>query len=486
MTEPPRDQMSALLDLYRRGQMAMAAERAEKLARRYPRAVVLWNLMGAASASLGRLDQAERAFIRACELCPDYADAHSNVGNVFLQRQKLDEAVAAFRRALAINADHADAHNNLGNALKAQNKLDEAVAAYRRAIAIEPRHAAAYFNLGIALREQNNLNEAIAAYRRVLAMQPDHVDACLNQSIALLSAGDLRAGFKGYESRWRAKGAQRFRRSAKPLWLGDSDIAGRTILLWGDQGLGDQIQFARYASCLSERGAQVILEVKDALVRVLSDLKGVSKVVPASRPVADTEFDVHCPLMSLPLALGTDLSTIPPVPGITTHLKDVPRWADRLGSDAPRVGIAWSGNPQHKNDHNRSIALPIFAAILSSSCTWINLQKDVSAADRERRDILGRIRNFDGEISDFVDTAALCENCDLVISVDTSVAHLAATLGRPVWLLLPFAADWRWLQGRSDSPWYPSVKLYRQDRIADWGGVLDRVRADLQGWLAAR
>jgi tetratricopeptide (TPR) repeat protein len=442
--------------------------------------------LGLAMFKQGKLDEAIVAYQRAIVIKPDHADAYSNFGIALRDQGKLDEAIVAYQRAIAIKPNHANAYSNLGNALFDLGNLDDALAAYRRALAIDPDHADAFYNLGNVLGCQGNLNDALAAYRRVLAIDPNYADAHWNLSLALLTQGHFTSGWSEHEWRWKIKDLVRTRLSSKPLWLGTPSLRDRTILLWGEQGLGDQIQFARYATSISELGARVILEVSDPLVRVLGDLRGVSKIVAASTPVPDSGFDFHCPLMSLPLALGTELSTIPDAPRLTTHMQNVPRWAERVPSSMPKIGIAWSGNPKHKNDRNRSVALSQLAPILTPHATWISLQKELRDADRPTFDAAESIRHFGNQLDDFLDTAALCEQCDLVISVDTSVAHLAATLGRPVWLLLPFAADWRWLQDHDDSPWYPTMKLYRQQQIGDWEGVFQRVKVDLQTWLTQR
>ena len=469
--------------LYGQGQLEDAIAAHRRAIALAPDHVDAHTNLGVALTAQGQLEQAIAAHQRAIALMPQYAEAHSNLGNALKDRGQLDEATAAHRRAIALKPGYADAHSNLGNALKDQGQLDEAIAAYRQAIALQPDHADTHSNLGSALHALGEPEEAIAACQRAIAITPNHADAHWNASLSLLAMGHFSAGWDAYEWRWRCKNFLQPRPSGKPLWLGQSSLKGCRILLWGEQGLGDQIQFARYAPRLAELGAEVILEVHDALIGLLDGLPGVSKVVSARTRAPDSDFDVHCPLMSLPLALRTDLSTIPGVPRITAHRQAVPRWAGRVASAMPRIGLAWSGDQQNRNDRNRSLPLSRLAPILRPSAAWISLQKEVRAADRPAFDSFGGIQHFG---ADLVETAALCEHCDLVISVDTSIAHLAATLGRPVWVLLPFAADWRWLRGRDDSPWYPSVKLYRQPRIGDWEGVLQRVSADLQAWLHAR
>ena len=439
--------------------------------------------IGLVLIKLGGIDDAIAAFRRAIAINPDHAGAYCNLGAALRDRGDPAGAVAACERAIAIKPDYALAYSNLGTALRDQGKLDDAISAHQRAITLNPNHADAFSNLGVALFDQGQLDEAITAYKSAIEVNPNHIDAHWNASTAILSTGDLCRGWQFYEWRWKCHDLPRPRPSSKPLWLGAPSLRGHTILLWGEQGLGDQIQFARYASRIAELGAHVILEVDDALVRLLDNMIGVSKVVGASTPVPDSEFDYHCPLMSVPLALGTELSTIPEVPCLTAHMKDVPRWAKLVPSDTPKIGIAWSGNKKHKNDHNRSIALSQLTSILTPHAAWISLQKEMRDTDRLELNATGGVHHFGDQIFDFLDTAALCEQCDLVISVDTSVAHLAATLGRPVWLLLPFAADWRWLRGRDDSPWYPTMRLYRQQKIGDWDDVFWRLKFDLETWL---
>lgn len=468
---------------YAQGELDAAVAAHQRAIALAPDHVDAHNNLGVALTAKGELDQAIAACQRAVALAPNYAEAHSNLGNALRDQGKLDEAIAAHERAIALKPQYAEAHSNLGNALKDKDKLDKAIAAFQRAIALKPNHADAHSNLGNALHARGEMAESIAAYRHAIALKPDHADAHWNLSLALLARGDFAAGWGEYEWRWRCKNFLRPRLSGRPLWLGTSSLQGARILLWGEQGLGDQIQFARYASRIAELGAEVVLEAHDALVGLLDGLPGVSRLVGAGKPVPDSAFDVHCPLMSLPLALGTELSTIPGVQRLTAHMKHVPRWAERVALGMPKIGIAWSGDPKHKNDRHRSMDLSRLAQIFTPAATWISLQKDLRAGDRPTFDGFAGIQHFG---ADLVETAALCELCDLVISVDTSIAHLAATLGRPVWVLLPFAADFRWLRDRDDSPWYPTMTLYRQHRIGDWDGVLQRVQADLQAWLRDR
>ena len=297
-----------------------------------------------------------------------------------------------------------------------------------------------------------------------------------------LLSGNFKNGWEDYEWRWKSEeisktvGARNF---SQPLWLGAESLKDKTILLYAEQGLGDTIQFCRYAQLVEERGAKVILEVQRPLVNLLKDLKGPSQII--AKGDTPTNFDYQCPLLSLPLAFKTELHTIPPTQSISTPQEKISEWQAKLGEKSkPRIGIVWSGSTEHKNDHNRSLTLSNLMPHLSPYVEYICLQKELRSIDKELLSKHPQIKYFGDTLEDFTDTAALCELMDVVISVDTSVAHLASTLGKPTWVLLPYSPDWRWLLDRNDSPWYPSVKLYRQEKIHDWHGVLEKVKSDLE------
>jgi hypothetical protein len=294
--------------------------------------------------------------------------------------------------------------------------------------------------------------------------------------------GDFKGGFEVYERRWDADQHRAFRRDfALPLWTGAEDVAGKTVLLHAEQGFGDTIQFSRYAPLLAARGARVVLEVQEPLRTLMASLSGVAQIL--SRGEALPDFDLHCPLLSLPRAFGTELRAIPnAVPYLAVAKDAVTRWGARLGASGRRkIGIAWSGRPTHKNDRNRSVTLADFLKIFAGTdAAIVSLQREVRDADaamlRERADVI----HFGENLRDFADTAALMENLDLVIAVDTSVVHLAGALGKPVWVLLPFMPDWRWLLDRDDSPWYPNARLFRQDESRAWDSVIASVNAALR------
>lgn len=412
----------------------------------------------------------------------DYAQAHANRGAVLQELGRREEALASYDRSIEIWPDYAEGYFNRGTTLKALMRWNEALASYERAIALKPDYAAAYCDRAGVFMEVGRPDAALASYHRAVAIQPDFAEAQYNHSLALLLTGDYEKGWLNYE--WRWKNAEKLslerRLFSQPLWLGKESIAGKRLLIYGEQGLGDALQFCRFAKGVAAKGATVVLEVQRTLAPLLASVDGVSQVVPDGDPLP--EFDYHCPLLSLPLALRTTIETIP---AATKYLHSdtvkVARWRERLGvRTRPRIGLAWSGNPKQGNDHNRSLSIADWAAHLPREFEYICLQKDVRTADEEVLAANPWIWRLDGELQDFGDTAALCECLDLVISVCTSVAHLSAALGRPTWVLLPFNPDWRWLLDRDDSPWYPTATLYRQPAIGDWDGVFARVAADLR------
>jgi tetratricopeptide (TPR) repeat protein len=444
---------------------------------------VYYSNLGVVLKDQGKLDEAISAYQQAIRLKPDYAEAYSNLGDALWEQGKLDEAIAACRQAISFNPDMAEAHSNLGIALKGQGKLNEAVAACRQAIRIKPDFAKAHSNLGLALKDQGKLAEAIAACRQAIHFRPDFADAHWNESLLSLLTGDFERGWIKSEWRWKSPSSNLSRRDfSQPLWLGREAVDGKTMLLHSEQGLGDTIQFCRYAPLVAAQGARVVLEVQKPLGQLMSDLVGVSHCV--SKGEALPDFDLHCPLLSLPLAFGTRLDTVPSTTPYLRAPSGGRDWEARLGpKDRPRIGLVWSGNPQHRDDGKRSIELNSLSPLFDIAATFVSLQKDVRARDEAALTERGNIIRLGQSLESFADTAAVISHLDLVISVDTSVAHLTGALGRPVWVLLPFVPDWRWLLDRDDSPWYPTARLFRQNDTRDWFSVVDRVRAALNDFV---
>ncbi|TFW23851.1 methyltransferase domain-containing protein [Duganella callida] len=463
----------------------------------------------------GQLDQAMQAYEQVLKLTPRHFDALHHIGILAFQKKNYPLSVDFLRLALSVNANVASAHANLGNTLKEMGQLEEALLNYDRALSLNGRDADTCYNRGAALHALGRLEDALQSYdsalaingkdhqawqsravvlkdlaqfeaareslTRALALDPGSVEAQWGKALLDLQFGRYTEGWRGYESRWNMPSLTVYdgERPQGAAWLGQGSLQGKTILLYAEQGLGDTLQFCRYVPMVAQLGARVILEVPAALAGLLGSLAGVSQLLVkgAARP----SYDCHCALMSLPLAFGTQVETIPAqVPYLSSDPQKVAEWAARLGAqDRPRVGVVWSGNSRHGNDRSRSIALSGFARLFSDRYEFVVLQKEVSSSDRALLETLPGVRQFSEAIADFSDTAALCELMDLVITVDTSVAHLAGALGKPAWVLLAIHPDWRWLLERKDSPWYPGVHLYRQTRRDDWAPVLQQVREDL-------
>jgi tetratricopeptide (TPR) repeat protein len=441
------------------------------------------NGRGRLLVQLQRPAEALAVFDRAVALSPRHFEAQANRGNALAALGRLDEALAQYDALLAEHPTRPALHFNRGNALARQGRHDEAIAAYDQALASRPDYVAAHLNRGTALQALNRHQEAIASFENVLAIDPRNPDAAHNAALSRLTLGDYRAGLAQHETRFARSGMPARRRGfGKPLWLGEFPLQRKTILLHAEQGLGDTIQFARYASLLAGLGGKVVLEVPAELVTLLGRVAGVAHVVARGAPLP--AFDLHCPMGSLPLALATEVATIPAaIPYLAASRERIAQWRPRLAQlDSPRVAIAWSGSPSHPNDRNRSLALARLAPLLGlHQVSFIGLARELSDADAATLAGMARITSIGPELRDFDDTAAVLGLADLVISVDTAVAHLAGAMGRPTWILLPFSPDWRWMLGRDDSPWYPTARLYRQPAPGDWDSVIARLREDVVG-----
>lgn len=466
-----------LTELGRRPEALASYDRALALRPAYAEA---WINRGNVLDALARPQEALASYERAAALRPDLAVAHFNLANARHRAGRADDALAGYARALALKPEYAEAWNNRANVLREGNRTEEALAHYERALALRPDYVDALLNRGLALSALNRHAEAAACYARVLALEPEHAEAHYCESLHRLLTGDFARGWQEYEWRWRVRDAEAAPRHAQALWLGREDLAGRTILLHAEQGYGDTLQFCRYAALVAGLGARVLLQVQPPLTSLLSRLTGPVRVVAQGEALPPFEF--HCPLMSLPLAFRTTLETIPAaVPYLSADPARVAAWRARLGPAAgPRIGLAWSGRPTHRNDANRSIPLATLAPLLAAGADFVSLQKELREHDRQGLAALPALRHYGALLQDYDDTAALIACLDLVITVDTSVAHLAGALGRPVWILLPSNPDWRWLLEREDCPWYPTARLFRQARMGDWGEVLRRVGAALR------
>lgn len=461
--------------------------------------------------ALKRDDDALAALDRALALRPGDIDALNNRGNALLALDRPQEALVSFNAVLARNPQHRDAllnrgascamlghaaealtdfdavlrlapgHPgalyNRGNALSDLGRYDEALAAFDAALKAAPDHAKAWNNRGRALQALNRQREATDSFDKAIALQKDYADAHANVALSLLTLGDYSRGFAEYEWRWRRTGMSDTRRAYRgALWLGEYPLAHKTILLHAEQGLGDTIQFARYAPLLARTGATVVIEAQPALKDLFESLAGVASV--HARGETLPPYDLHCPLGSLPLALKTQTAGIlADIPYLRTDEGRLAKWRPIVEAlPGKRIALAWAGNPAHANDRNRSIDVRLFEPLMAlEDVSFVSLQRDLRAGDD---DVLRHtnIKRLGGELADLADSAAILELCDLLISVDTAVVHLAGALGRAPWVLLPFSPDWRWTLQGAQSPWYPQARLFRQPTLGDWVSAIALVR----------
>lgn len=468
--------------LHQSGQTVPAKAVYEEILALQPQNVGVLIRLGVIAAQTNDKARAAMLFGMAVQADPGNPVPYNNRGLALQEIGRPEEALEHYDRAIALKADYADAHFNRGNVLLDLCRRQDALGSYNRAIALRPRHAAAHANRGVVLKDLQRLNAAIDSFDRAIAIRRDFTAAIVNRGSTLLLAGQFDRGWADYQQRpigHTIATADGMRNIADRLWLGEKPLAGKTILLRNEQGLGDTIQFCRYVKALSERSAGVLLQVQRPLVPLLTGLEGVAQIY-AEGDVAPA-FDYQCPLMSLPLALNTRLDTIPcSARYLRSDPENLRKWQAKLGARSSlRVGLAWSGSKTNPNDRNRSIALSELVRYLPSGIQYVSLQKDIREADRDALRSHREIVDFADEQLDFSDAAALCDCMDVVLSVDTSLAHLSGALGRRTWILLSFCPDWRWLLDRDDSLWYPTVQLFRQERIGDWHGVLTRVAAAL-------
>lgn len=471
------------------------------------------NGRGIVCANLDRPAEALAAFDRAIVLKPDYAEAHNNRGIVLQELIRCDEALASFDRTIALQPANAQAHNNRGTTLYALRRLEDALASQDKAIALKPDYAEAYYNRAVVLHDLKRFEDALADFDRAINLKPDYAaaynnrgallqdlkrldealasfaraiacagpfpEAYVNQSYCLLQMGRFEEGWRLHEWRKQTEIPVGNRQFPQPLWLGAPDLTDKTIFLHWEQGIGDTIQFCRYGAVLQARRAKVAMSVQEPLFRLLRQADAGMEILRGDEVPA--AFDYHCPLMSLPLALGTTLATIPgtrPYLFADRHLSEA--WDARLPPRSkPRIGIVWSGNAKQKNNRNRSMALAALAPLLSADAHWISLQKELADGDAGLLAKFPQLIHYGDALTDFAETAAIIDRLDLLISVDTSVAHLAGAMGKPAWIFLAYNCDWRWLCDRTDSPWYPSVRLFRQQEPDRWASVVARVKAAL-------
>jgi tetratricopeptide (TPR) repeat protein len=473
--------------LHNAGMIAEAIAACREAIRLNPKLAQAYFNLGNALADGGSRREGLDALREAIRLKPDYVKAYNSLGNLLRKAGLLDEAIETLGQAQRVRSNDPETLTNLGNAQHEAGRYAEAIANFQRALEFKPNTAELHNNLGNSLCESGSIEAAVKHFEKSLLIDPELAEAHYGLAMALLLKGDYQRGFRENEWRWRCKrlsaGARTF---AKPLW-DKTALEGRRILLHADGGFGDTIQLIRYVPLVAARGGRVIVQCQAPLVRLLGGFPGAERVIAISDALP--EFDVHCPIGSLPWMLDTTIGNIPgPVPYIRSDPEATDRWAARIGrANELKVGIAWAGNPQHSKNRFRSMRFSQFRDLARvQNIRYFSLQKGGASKEASGAPEGMDISDYTGELNDFADTAAFVANLDLVIAVDTSVAHLAGAMGKPTWALIPFAPDWRWLIGREDSPWYPTMRLFRQKSIGDWESAIERVAAALSELAAGR
>ena len=471
-----------------RGKVFVHLERYEAALADFDRALVLMPdrpyihaNRGAVLMALGRNEEALESLDKTLAAEPDNVLALNGRGGALIRLKRYDEARECYDKALALAPDNAEALTHRGLTLAKLNHFDEALADYAHALRLAPDSLHAHVNRGNALLAMKRPDEALASFTDAIAVAPDNPEVNFNAAITRLCLGDFHDGWKQYEYRWRMKefGGVRWQDMPRPQWRGEKDVQGKTIFLPAEQGMGDAIQFVRYAPMVAALGAKVVVGIHRPLSALIATVDGVSQVIPAGSAMPD--FDMYCPLLSLPLAFNTELATIPAkVPYIRPYGERITKWGERLPQNGRlRVGIVWAGSNAHANNARRSMSLERFATVLSvPGVDLISLQKEVSEIDAAILRDHG-VLQLGQDFEDFADTAAVVWMLDLVIAVDTSVAHLAGAMAKAVAVLVPYSPDFRWMLDRTDTPWYPTMRLFRQAAVDDWEGPLERVRREL-------
>jgi tetratricopeptide (TPR) repeat protein len=520
------------------GDRQLALECFTRIVERDPRNVAALNNRGLLLGHLGQIEPALACFGQSLQIDPDNVIALVNGGIALAHLGQSALALDWYTRAIAIDARHVEAWKCRGQALQLLNRPAEAAECFNAILQIDPRNIDAYFNLGqlfeslgreaqaqmcfgealnylhrypealarfdrlasdrptdppvlvgraVALAGLGRTAEALECLERALRIEPESPFAINNRSCLLLAQGLLPQGFHGLEIRWKIAPFKDHKPATlAPLWLGDSSLAGKTILVLHEQGLGDTVQFIRYAPLLAGRGARVVVRLPASLLEIMRSLEGVAQIVPDSAPLPPHDF--YCPVMSLPLAFGTTVATIPArIPYLQADPTRVARWKARLGAKVrPRVGLVWAGRHRPPINYARDLPLAALQPLLDLDAEFISLQREMAAADSINLASMPAIVRHGESLTDFADTAALLANLDLLISVDTAVVHLAGALGKPVWVMNRYAPCWRWLRGRSDSPWYPTARLFKQATFGNWAGVVEQVRQALTEALSSR
>ncbi len=434
--------------------------------------------------SLYREDEAIEAFQQSIKLDANYAWAHFYLASLWQKRRQDSQAMPHALAAVRLLPEQAEAWFNLALLQYREHRLDAALHSYNQVIRLAPQHAGAWQNRGVVLNDLKRPQQAIQSYQQALELEPHNTTGLWNQSLLLLMVGDYAQGLRQYESRWQEASFEKARHSQVPRWNSSISLKGKTLLVWDEQGLGDSLQFCRYLKQLANMGGKVVLEVVQPLVSLMQTLHQDIQVY--ARGHVTEAVHLQIPMMSLALELGTRLENIPaPIPYLFADPLKQQQWSEWLGEKTkPRVGLVWSGRASHYNDFNRSIALTHPLPLCDLSIELHSLQLEYRSEDALTLALQDQIQQHQNRIQDFSDTAALVANMDLVISADTSVAHLAGAMGKPLWILLPYVAEYRWMQDVATSPWYPQARLFRQKKIRDWQGVVVELQQALVQWLS--
>jgi len=434
--------------------------------------------LGLAYQSLQRFDEAISLYQLAIQIEPDYVEAHNNLGASFSIVKRFSEALACYDRALALSPADAEVYFNRGVSLVELRRFDEALLNFKKATELRPNYPPAVFNLGVLFQELGFTDEAMLSYKKAIELKADYVEPHYNLALTKLLLGEFQEGWSLYEWRWRRHGVKK--RPQDKLWLGIETLKNKKLLIWCEQGFGDVIQFCRYVLMAQSLGAKVIFEVPAQLKIILSTLDKNITIVEIGENLPD--FDLQIPIMSLPLAFKTQIDSIPSkTPYLHPNVSTVEEWNKLLGKKIKlRVGLVWSGSDKHERDKSRSIPLAMLEKIIDLQVEVHSLQIDYKINDLQTLKRSHKITQHQENLKNFSDTAALIKNLDLIISVDSSVAHLAGALGKPTWILLSYSPDFRWMLNRADSPWYPSARLFRQPKFGDWGSVINEVYNELE------
>ena len=474
--------------LQSQGHYALAVERCKQAVMLKTDYAQAYNTMAFSFEKQHLCDEAIENYRQTLSLDPDFVEAYNHLGVVLNEKGRYAEAIANFRNAIERDPDYAEVYSNMGIALKEQEEFSEAIACYEMALQLDPNFSEAYYNLGNSLRDQGRCVEAIESFRKAISLKPDYAQAHWNLSLALLLSGNYTEGWKGYKWRRNAelKVLTDYHSTGKPRWDGSS-FESRRLLVHYEQGLGDNIQFVRYIPMIKARGGTVIFETLKPLIGLLRGFEGIDELVEyVPNRKMPLEYDVYTSLLDMPFIFGTTVETIPSrVPYIYADPLKARYWRDKLAGPQLKVGIAWAGSPEHGNDRYRSCSLKNFIPLGQvEGVRLYGLQKGPAARQMDEFAETIPVTNISENFNDFTDTSAAIENLDLVISVDTSVLHLSGAMGKPTWALLPYAPEWRWMLNRTDSPWYPTMRLFRQSNWNDWDSVFRRVTEELEVMLS--